>query len=56
MGVRGEKPVTLKVGEVFYEGSGHVHTVGRNASMTKPARFVVVLLKDIGKPVAMPAH
>ena len=56
MGVRGEKPVTLKVGEVFYEGPSHVHTIGRNASMTKPAKFAVVLLKDIGKPVAMPAH
>ena len=56
MGVRGEKPVTLKPGEVFYEGPAPVHTIGRNASTTEPAKFMVVLLKDIGKPVAMPAH
>src|SRR5689334_8072786 len=44
-GVRGGKEVTLNPGETFYEGPGDVHTVGRNASMTKPAKFVVVLLK-----------
>ena len=56
MGVRGEKPVTLNVGETFYEDPNHVHTIGRNASLTKSAKFLVVLLKDRGKPVAMPAR
>jgi hypothetical protein len=33
-----------------------VHTVGRNASMTKPAKFVVVLLKKKGVDVVLPAE
>jgi len=33
-----------------------VHTVGRNASQTEPAKFVVVLLKDKGAPVLTPVH
>src|SRR5215469_1954041 len=43
--VRGGKEVTLTPGQTFYEGPNDVHTVGRNASTTKPAKFVVVLLK-----------
>jgi len=51
MGVRGGKSVTLHPGETFYEGPDDVHTVGRNASQTKPAKFLVFLLKKIGAPV-----
>src|SRR5438552_4661920 len=46
MQVKGGKEVTLKPGETFYEGPDDVHTVGRNASKTEPAKFVVFLLKD----------
>ena len=56
MGVRGGKTVTLTQGQTFYEGPSDVHTIGRNASRTKPAKFLVVLLKDRNKPVAIPAH
>src|SRR5262245_33842286 len=38
MGVRGGKEVTLTPGQTFYEGPNDVHTVGRNASTTKPAK------------------
>jgi len=55
MGVRGGKTVTLTPGQTFYEGPGDVHTVGRNASATKPAKFLVVLLKNSGEPAFMPA-
>jgi quercetin dioxygenase-like cupin family protein len=55
MGVRGGTPVTLKAGESFHEGPNDVHTIGRNASRDKPAKFVVVLLKDIDKPALVPA-
>ena len=55
MGVKGGKEVTLKPGQTFYEGPDDVHTVGRNASKTKPAKFLVFLLKDKGKPVLIPA-
>jgi quercetin dioxygenase-like cupin family protein len=54
MQVKGGKEVTLKAGETFYEGPDDVHTVGRNASKTEPAKFVVVLLKDKGAPVLIP--
>lgn len=56
MGLNGGKEVTLGPGQTFYEGPDDVHTVGRNASRTKPARFVVFLLKDQNKPVLVPVH
>ncbi|KRB89991.1 cupin domain-containing protein [Noviherbaspirillum sp. Root189] len=54
MGVRGGKTVTLTPGQTFYEGPDDIHTVSRNASLTKPAKFLVVLLKNGGEPVSMP--
>ena len=48
MQVRGGKEVTLGPGQTFYEGPNDVHTVGRNASTTEPAKFIVVLLKKKG--------
>lgn len=56
MGLNGGKEVTLGPGQTFYEGPDDVHTVGRNASRTKPARFVVFLLKDQNKPVLVPVR
>jgi len=46
--------VTLTAGQTFYEGRDDVHLVGRNASRTKPAKFVVVLLKEKGAPALVP--
>jgi quercetin dioxygenase-like cupin family protein len=54
MGVRGGQEVTLTAGQTFYEGPNDVHTVGRNASDTQPARFLVLLLKDQNAPVLVP--
>jgi quercetin dioxygenase-like cupin family protein len=51
MQVKGGKEVTLTPGQTFYEGPNDVHVVGRNASATKPARFVVVFLKKEGAPI-----
>lgn len=56
MGVAGGREVTLGPGEAFHEGPDDLHTVGRNASSTKPARFVVFLLKDADKPAVLPPH
>jgi quercetin dioxygenase-like cupin family protein len=56
MQVRGGKETTLTAGQTFYEGPEDVHVVGRNASKTKPARFVVFLVKDKGAPVLVPAN
>jgi len=55
MQVRGGKEVTLIPGQTFYEGPTDVHTVGRNASNTKPAKFLVVLLKNRGVAPVLPA-
>jgi len=54
MQVKGGKEVTLTPGETFYEGPDDVHLVGRNASNTEPAKFVVFLVKDKGAPVLVP--
>ncbi len=55
MQVRGGKEMTLTPGQTFYEGPDDVHIVGRNASKTRPAKFVVFLVKDKGAPVLVPA-
>jgi len=54
MGVKGGKEVTLTPGQTFYEGPTDIHTVGRNASTTKPAKFVVTMVKNKGVPFFMP--
>ncbi|MFL6302643.1 MAG: cupin domain-containing protein [Candidatus Sulfotelmatobacter sp.] len=54
MQVKGGKEVTLTPGQTFYEGPDDIHIVGRNASQTKPAKFVVFLVKDKGAPVVTP--
>jgi len=55
MQVRGGKEMTLTAGQTFYEGPDDVHVVGRNASKTKPAKFVVFFVKEKGAPVLVPA-
>ncbi|HEY9383400.1 MAG TPA: cupin domain-containing protein [Gemmatimonadales bacterium] len=55
MQVKGGKPVTLHPGQTFYEGPEDVHLVGRNASSTRPAKFLVFLLKNVGSPPVVPA-
>lgn len=54
MQLKGGKEVTLTPGQTFYEGPRDIHMVGRNASRTKPAKFVVFLVKDKGAPVLVP--
>jgi quercetin dioxygenase-like cupin family protein len=56
MQVRGGKETTLTPGQTFYEGPDDVHVVGRNASKTKPAKFLVFLVKDKGAPVLVPSN
>jgi quercetin dioxygenase-like cupin family protein len=47
--------VTLKPGQTFYESPSDVHVVGKNASSSKPAKFLAVFVKDAGKPPVLPA-
>ncbi|MET0935664.1 MAG: cupin domain-containing protein [Luteibacter sp.] len=56
MGVKGQKEQVLKPGDTFYEGPNDIHTIGRNASQTKPAKFIVFLLKNEHAPVLVPVH
>jgi quercetin dioxygenase-like cupin family protein len=54
MQVQGGKEVTLTPGQTWYEGPADVHVVGRNASTTKPAKFLVFLVKEKGAPALVP--
>jgi quercetin dioxygenase-like cupin family protein len=54
MQVRGGKEVTLGPGQTFYEGPDDIHVVGRNASTTRSAKFLVMLIKKKGAPVLVP--
>ena len=56
MQVKGGKETTLTPGQTFYEGPNDVHIIGRNASKTQPAKFVVFLVKDKDAPVVIPAN
>ena len=56
MQVRGGKEVRVTPGQTFYEGPDDVHVVGRNASKTKPAKFVVFFVKNKGAPLVVPAN
>ncbi len=54
MQVRGGQEVTLGPGQTFDEGPDDIHVVGRNASNTRPAKFLVMLIKKKGAPVLVP--
>ena len=56
MQVKGGAEVTLTPGQTFYEGPHDVHTVGRNASDTQPAKFLVLLVKNTGVAPVLPAE
>ena len=56
MQVRGGAPISLAPGQTFYEGPDDVHIVGRNASDTTPAKFLVFLVKEKGAPLLTPAN
>ena len=46
MQVQGSPVATLGPGATFYESPDDVHVVSENASETKPAKFLVVMVKD----------
>lgn len=55
MQVRGGKKVTLGPGQTFYESPDDIHTVSKNASATKPAKFLVFFVKEEGAPGTVPS-
>lgn len=54
MQLKGGKPVTLTAGQTFYEGPDDIHVVGRSATSTKPAKLLVLLVKNQGAPALEP--
>lgn len=54
MQVKGGEEVTLTPGQTFYEAPDDIHVVGRNASSTRPAKFLVFFIKGKGAPVLVP--
>jgi quercetin dioxygenase-like cupin family protein len=54
MQLKGGEEVTLTPGQTFYEGPDNVHVVGRNASTTRPAKMLVILVKEKGAPILVP--
>ncbi|MGA3200946.1 MAG: cupin domain-containing protein [Bryobacteraceae bacterium] len=52
----GDEPEkTYATGEMWMETPGQLHAVSRNASTTKPARLLAILLAEKGKPLTSPA-
>ena len=56
MQLKGGQQVTLTPGQTFYEGPDDVHVVDRNASSTKPAKFLVIVIKNKGAPALVPVE
>jgi quercetin dioxygenase-like cupin family protein len=46
---------TYKAGEMFLEKPGQLHAVSRNASTTRPAKLLALLLAEKGKQLTTPA-
>lgn len=56
MQVGGGEVLTLKPGQTFYESPTDVHATSKNASTTQPAKILVFMIKDKGKPASRPAN
>src|SRR3954453_4477090 len=56
MQVKGGKELTLGPGQSFYENPNDIHVVSRNASSSKPAKFLVFLIKEKDAPLVIPVQ
>ncbi len=56
MQVKGGVQQKLGPGQTFYEGPDDIHTVGRNASKTKPAKFLAFFIKNKTAPIVTPVQ
>jgi quercetin dioxygenase-like cupin family protein len=52
--VDGQPLTTYTKGQTFYEPSGGVHRVSKNASTTEPLKLLIFILAEEGKPIASP--
>ena len=46
---------TFTAGQMFLETPNQLHAVSRNASTTRPAKLLAVMLSEKGKPLTSPA-
>jgi quercetin dioxygenase-like cupin family protein len=49
-----EKPMTYTKGQSWYESPKKPHVVSRNASVTEPAKLLVLLLSQEGEAIKVP--
>ena len=54
MQVEGGSAVTLGPGQTFYESPADIHAISRNASDSRPAKFLVFFVKDKAAPPVVP--
>src|SRR5512140_338720 len=52
--LEGEQPMTYTKGQSWYESPKKPHMVSKNASVTEPAKLLVVLLSKEGEALKMP--
>ncbi|MHC8286402.1 cupin domain-containing protein [Pseudomonas sp. XS1P51] len=52
--VKGEKAITYKAGEYWYEPAGSEHLVSKNASATKPAKLLVFMVLSPNEQILIP--
>ena len=53
--ISGQEQKTYSAGQMFYEQPGSTHEVSRNASTTKPAKFLALIFAKKGAQLVMPA-
>ena len=54
--LEGEQPMTYTKGEHWYESPKKPHLVSRNASLTEPAKLLVLLLSQEGEALKVPVN
>lgn len=52
--VEGRPLTTYTAGQMFYEPPGGIHMVSKNASDTRPVKFLAFLISEKGKPLTVP--
>ncbi len=50
-----QQQATYSAGQMFYEQPGSTHEVSRNASATRPAKFLAMIFAKKGLPLVTPA-
>ena len=54
--LEGEQPMTYSKGQSWYESPKEPHMVSKNASVTEPAKLLVLLLSQEGEALKVPVN